>query len=112
MKTTTITLGDINGTTQELPNKAIIKDAQRNMCMSAFFWTQIKDGKIPYVFSKEKNELIEATYSETVAYMNNNKGQLYWVTDAGYPDLNEIMKNVAAAEELKQSYLQKIDKFK
>lgn len=112
METTIITIGDINGTTQELPNKAIIKDAQRNACMSASFWTQIKMGKIPYVFSKDKNELIEATYSETVAYMNNNKGQLYWVTDSEYPELNEITKNAEAAEELKQSYLQKIEKFK
>jgi hypothetical protein len=140
MKTLTITLGEVNGASQTLPDRKIIKDAQRNMCMSAAFWAQIKAGKIPYIFSKEKKELTEATYTETVAYLNKSKGttprlehmlagtpasekpevkplthkadQLYWLTDEEYPAVNKTLQNIDNISVMKQSYLEQIEKFK
>lgn len=138
--TQTLTLGEITGrTTSTLPNNKIIKEAQRNMCMSASFWGKIKSGKIPYIFKND--ELVEANYTETMLSLNKGSGntvlldhllagtpagkeekkekpltlradKIYWATNEEYTDLNEIMKNAAAAERLKQSYLKKIEKFK
>ena len=140
MKIVTVSLGDINGSSTTLPDRAIIKAAQRNMCMSAAFWGNIKSGKFPYIFNQEKKTLVEASYTETVNDLNKGKGntvnlkhllagtpaeneekekplsmradKIYWVTDEEFPEANDIMKDIAATEELKQSYLQKIEKFK
>ena len=111
MKIVTVSLGDINGSSTTLPDKAIIKAAQRNMCMSAAFWANIKSGKFPYIFNEEKKSLVEASYNETIDSLNKGKGKVYWVTDEEFPEANDIMKDIAATEELKQSYLQKIQKF-
>lgn len=110
MKTATITLGDINGTSTSLPDRPIIKVAQRNMCMSAAFWTNIKSGKFPYVFDEEKKTLVEASYNETMDNLKG-KGKVYWITDEEFPEANDTMKDIAATEELKQSYLKKVEKF-
>ena len=135
------TLGEITGrTTSTLPNNKIIKEAQRNMCMSASFWGKIKSGKIPYIFKDD--ELVEANYTETMLSLNKGSGntvfldhllagtpaaeeknkkekpltlrtdKIYWATNEEYSELNEIIKNAAAAERLKQSYLKKIENFK
>lgn len=112
MKIATITLGDINGTSTSLPDRPIIKVAQRNMCMSAAFWANIKSGKFPYVFNEEKKTLVEASYNETMDNLNKSKGIVYWITDEEFPEVNETMKDIAATEELRQSYLKKIEKFK
>jgi hypothetical protein len=110
MKIGTITLGDINGTSTSLPDRPIIKVAQRNMCMSAAFWTNIKSGKFPYVFDEEKKTLVEASYNETMDNLKG-KGKIYWITDEEFPEANDTMKDIAATEELKQSYLKKVEKF-
>lgn len=110
MKIATITLGDINGTSTSLPDRPIIKVAQRNMCMSAAFWANIKSGKFPYVFDEEKKTLVEASYNETMDNLKG-KGKIYWITDDEFPEANDTMKDIAATEELKQSYLKKVEKF-
>ena len=112
MDTTVISIGGITGKSHELPDRKIIKDAQKNMCMSAAFWTKIKAGKIPYAFNKDQRELIEATYTETVAYMNNGKGEIYWLTDEEYPEVNKTVKNIDNINAMKQSYQEEIEKYK
>lgn len=110
MKINTISIGDINGTSVSLPDKKIIKEAQRNKCMSAAFWVKIKSGKYPYVFDEEKKSLVEASYVETMDHLKG-KGKIYWITDEEFPEANDTMKDIAATEELKQSYLKKVEKF-
>ena len=64
-----------------LPNKKIVKEAQRQLCLSPSFWTKIKSGKIPYSYNKHTNELKEATYNEVFTYINKGAGEVYWITD-------------------------------
>jgi hypothetical protein len=88
-----ITMGDVNGTTHTLPDKKIIRDAQENKLLNTSFWFKIQAGKIPYIFSKEKNELVEATYEEMVDEITTNKYEIFWLTDEEYPSANETCKN-------------------
>lgn len=113
MKTAIITMGDITGRSQDLPDRKIIKEAQRAMCMSAEFWVKIKANKIPYVFDKEKNELTEANYSDSMASLKGQfRGDVYWLTDEEYPDVNKTMQNISNISAMKQSYQEQIEKFK
>ena len=56
--------------------------------------------------------MIEATYTETVAYMNNGKGEIYWLTDEEYPEVNKTVKNIDNINAMKQSYQEEIEKYK
>lgn len=115
MKTTIMTLGEITGSSSGLPDRKIVREAQRAFCMSAEFWSRIKEGKIPYTFDKNKNKLEELGYSDTMASL---KGQyrggsdVYWLTDAEYPEVNETLQNIAGIDTMKRSYQQQIEKFK
>lgn len=55
MKINTISIGDINGTSVSLPDKKIIKEAQRNKCMSAAFWVKINLVNIHMFLMKKKS---------------------------------------------------------
>ena len=111
MKIAIITMGDITGTSQTLPDRKIIKEAQKAMCMSAGFWVKIKAGKIPYAFDKEKGELTEASYTQTMDSLKG-KGEIYWLTDEEYPAVNKTVKNIDNINAMKQSYQEEIDKYK
>jgi hypothetical protein len=52
-----MTLGEITGSSKGLPDRKIVREAQRAFCMSAEFWSRIKEGKIPYIFDRSKNNL-------------------------------------------------------
>ena len=118
MEATIITLGDITGRSSVLPNRQIIKDAQKNKCLSAAFWAKIKAGKIPYTFDKEKKELVEATYTETATSLKEEpkKSDIYsvvfWITDEQYPAVNKTLQNINKINTMKQSYHEQIEKFK
>jgi len=112
MTTTIITMGDITGRSQTLPDRKIIKEAQRNMCMSASFWVKIKAGKIPYIFDKEKKELVESSYTETMTSLKEKKSDIYWLTDEEYPEVNKTAKNIDNISAMKQSYQEEIEKYK
>ena len=105
-------MGDITGRSQDLPDRKIIKEAQRAMCMSAEFWVRIKANKIPYVFDKEKKELVEASYTETMASLKEKKTDIYWLTDEEYPEVNKTTQNIDNIGTMKQSYQEQIEKYK
>lgn len=75
---TIVKLSEIAGNKPcNLPNKKIVKDAQKNFCLSPSFWIKIKEGKIPYV--KKNNAFVEATYNQTIASLNNKPTvKIYW----------------------------------
>jgi hypothetical protein len=82
----TITFGEITGRIMfNLPNRKIVKEAQRNLCMSPSFWNRIRKGDIPYIYNKDTGEFLEANYTETVSYLNKGIGEVYWVSDEEYP---------------------------
>lgn len=128
MKSTVVTSGELTGRTDTLPDRKIVREAQRTFCLSAEFWTRIKAGKIPYVFNKDKNTLEEANYTETMAELKKTKSQvtgsatnvpvtyrekdIYWLTDSEYPQVNETLQNIASIDTMRKSYQQQIEQFK
>lgn len=128
MKSTVMTLGEITGSSKGLPDRKIVREAQRAFCMSAEFWLRIKEGKIPYIFDRSKNNLEEASYTDTMSELKKNKStvtgsatnvkvtyreaDIYWLTDAEYPEVNETLQNIASIDTMKRSYQQQIEKFK
>ena len=128
MKSTITTFGQITGSSKGLPDRKIVREAQRNFCLSAEFWARIKEGKIPYTFNKNSNTLEEAGYSETISELKKNRSSvrgsaenvvvsyrekdLYWLTDEEYPMVNETLQNIASIDTMKKSYQQQIEKFK
>lgn len=118
MEATIITLGDITGKSSVLPDRKIIKDAQKNMCLSAAFWAKIKAGKIPYTFDKDKKELVEAGYTETAASLKEEPKKsdiysvVYWITDEQYPAVNKTLQNINKMNTMKQSFQDQIEKYK
>ena len=116
MKTAIVTSGEITGSkTGTLPDRKIVREAQRAFCLSPEFWLRVKEGKIPYVFNKQSNNLEELGYTDTMASLKGQyrgSGDVYWLTDAEYPEVNETLQNISGIETMKRSYQQQIEKFK
>lgn len=114
MKMTTVTSGEITGRKSGLPERKIIREAQKAFCLSPKFWVRVKEGKFPYVFNKNSNNLEELGYADTMASLKGQyKGSdVYWLTDAEYPEVNETLQNIAGIDAMKRSYQEQIEKFK
>jgi hypothetical protein len=113
MKNVIVTSGEIAGRKGTLPDRNIVREAQRNLCLSAAFWTRIKEGKIPYIFNREKSNLEEAGYADAMASLKSTSiDAVYWLTDKEYPQVNETLQNIANIEVMKKSYQQQINQYK
>ena len=95
-----------------LPNRKIVKEAQMNLCLSAAFWNKIRTGNIPYSYDKVTGELKEATYNETIAYMNRGVGEIYWATDEEFPKVEKALQETYTLFEEVKSKQEQLKKYK
>jgi hypothetical protein len=95
-----------------LPDRVVVKEAQRQLCLSASFWAKIRAGNIPYTYNKTTGELKEATYNETIAYTNKGVGEIYWVKDEDLPKVEKALKETYALFEAAKANQEKLKKYK
>lgn len=78
---TIITSGNLNGDSSGLPDREVVRQAQKNLSMNAKFWVLIKHNRIPYKIVDTK--LVEASYTESVKGLKDTffQTKIYWLTD-------------------------------
>ncbi len=109
--TTVIGLGNLKGDPSGLPDKNVVREAQKNFSMNAKFWVLIKHFRIPYKIVDGK--LIEASYTESVKGLKTPPTMdIFWLTDQELASAGESAEKLAEALLIAQEEKMKLEPFK
>ena len=109
--TTTLNLSNLQGDPSGLPDKNVVRQAQKNFSMNAWFWVLIKHLRIPYKIVEGK--LVEASYTEAVKGLKNPPVMaIYWLTDQELITAGESAQKMTDALKIAEQEKMKLEPFK